>query len=297
MYSGTFLSFLAALGLVLQTAQMVYSNDGRTFPNEEASIRLASLGPMEPGSPGRSDVNSKRTTVEAAVVRPYKQATIAAPVEGIIEKENVQEGDLVQASQVVLEISPDYFNILVKRARQRVMALEATHEQAERELKLKEYLLLHKAATKQQILRAGSEAKVALHRYNQARQDLALALRDLKDSKVRAPFTGYIVSLYRELHESVRRFDQLFLIADTSKVYVVANVPASLLSIVVKGSPAVFILPDQSSFSGTVAKLGKPIDPSSRTKKVYVLIDNSDARLEMGMIGRVKFVPKPGALR
>ena len=48
-------------------------------------------------------------------------------------------------------------------------------------------------------------------------------------------------------------------------------------------------MPDKK-FTGVVDKVGKLIDPKSRTKRVYLLIDNKDSLLEIGMTGSLKLV-------
>lgn len=229
--------------------------------------------------------------IDGAVIRPFHQATVSTEVQGIIEKRPSKEGDLVKSGEVIFEISPDFFDIVARRARERLEALEVAREQAHEDLKIKEELMTRDAATVQDITRARSEAKIADHKTREAKLDLDLALRDTQRCQIKAPFNGYIVTLYRDAHEAVQRFDQLFLIADTSKVYAVANVPQSLLSAVKKGARALFSSPSGITLEGTVDKLEALIDPSSQTKKVYVLLDNTEARLEMGMIGSVTFAP------
>jgi RND family efflux transporter MFP subunit len=229
--------------------------------------------------------------IDGAVIRPFHQATVSTEVQGIIERRRPKEGDLVKSGEVIFEISPEFFELVARRARERLEALQVAREQAREDLKIKEELMTRDAATVQDITRARSEAKIADHKTAEAKLDLDLALRDTQRCRITAPFNGYIVTLFRDAHEAVQRFEQLFLIADTSRVYAAANVPQSILSLVKKGTKASFSSPSGITVEGTVDKLEAIIDPSSQTKKVYVLLDNGDARLEMGMIGSVTFTP------
>ncbi len=229
--------------------------------------------------------------IDGAVIRPFHQAVVSAEVQGIIEKRHSKEGDLVKSGEVIFEISPEFFELVARRARERLEALQVARQQAQEDLKIKEELMTRDAATVQDITRARSEAKIADHKTMEAKLDLELAARDTQRCRITAPFNGYIVTLYRDAHEAVQRFEQLFLIADTFKVYAVANVPQSLLYMVQKGAKALFSSPSGITVAGTVDKLEAIIDPSSQTKKVYVLLDNAEARLEMGMIGSVTFAP------
>jgi RND family efflux transporter MFP subunit len=242
--------------------------------------------PAKPPSPIPS-----QTRVDGAVIRPFHQATVSSEVQGIVEKRHSKEGDLVKGGEVIFEISPDFFELVAQRAKERLEALEVALEQARQDLKVKEELITRDAATLQEITRARSEVKIADHKVKEAQVDLELALRDRQRCQIAAPFRGYIVTLYRDAHEAVQRFEQLFLIADTSKVYAVANVPQSLLSGVKRGAKAWFAAPERAAIEGAVDKIEALIDPSSQTKKVYVLLDNKEAGLEMGMLGSVIFAP------
>jgi RND family efflux transporter MFP subunit len=264
-----------------------------------ADLRVSLAEPAhEPGiHPSRPEQakplqgSAKPFRTEAAVIRPFRQATVAAEVSGVVEARYFEEGDAVNAGDIIFELSRERYKLFAKKSHERLLALDAALERAGQNLKLKEYLFSHNAATRQEVLRAGTEAKIAEHRRNEAEDDFELARRDVEKSLVRAPFKGYIVAFYRKPHETVQRFEQLFLIADTSRVYAVVNVPETHLPRLRKGSRAVFVRPSGKRFDGTVAIIGKAIDPASRTKKVHVLIDNAQGKLEMGMLGAVEFFP------
>jgi cobalt-zinc-cadmium efflux system membrane fusion protein len=88
----------------------------------------------------------------------------------------------------------------------------------------------------------------------------------------------------------VERLEKVFALVDSSRVYAVAKIPEILISEFQKGTQAEFVLRPDASFAGVVDKVGKLIDPTSRTKKVYLLIDNADSQLEVGMTGTLKLV-------
>lgn len=268
-----------------------------SLPQAEAYPLLSRAEPAgQPSAAADESVTGKTAStlavaarVEGAVIRPYRQAAVAAEVQGVIEKRHYKEGDFVRAGAIVFEISGELIEMTVNRARERLAALEAAYQQSAEELKLREQLISHDAATLQEIVRARSEAKISAHRAGEAKIDLDLALRDARNCKVKSPFSGYIVSYSRDAYEPVQRFEQLFLIADTSKVYAVANMPQSMIRQIRRGSKATFTAASGGTGEGVVDKIEAPIDPSSQTKKVYILIDNSEGKLEMGMVGQVTF--------
>lgn len=297
MYTGGLVCLVTGIMLVLSNLNPNLSWSGEIFLSSiDTGAYGVNQGENTPTATGDSP-KQEPLRVEAAVIRPFRQVTISAQVAGTIERTYVEEGDKVKSGQMVLEISPDLFALNAKRAEERLSGLEVSFRRAKEQASIRESLFAHGAATEQEILTERTNAEIAGHRVNEAKIDLDLALRDLRLCKVEAPFSGYIVTLYRESHESVQRFEQLFLIADTSRVYAVANVPESIMRLVCKGSCAFFVRPSGNKFAGQVYRIATPIDPSSKTKKVHILIDNAKGDLEMGMIGAVELIPGKGVYR
>jgi hypothetical protein len=53
------------------------------------------------------------------------------------------------------------------------------------------------------------------------------------------------------------------------------------------GRKAIFTYGDKN-YEGAIEKVASFIDPVSKSKRVHVLIDNSDGRLQVGMAGTLK---------
>jgi RND family efflux transporter MFP subunit len=245
--------------------------------------------PIEPtGSPvpEKSSIN-----VEAAVINPYRSATVGAQVSGVIERFDAEEGDLVKEGQTVVQIAERRYLLLLDRAKERLLSLEAAARRAEDDAKLKEEVFGLDATTRQEVLRAVAEAEVARHRLAEAEQELELARFDLDACLVKAPFTGYLAAKHKQPEESVERLEKIFTIVDTSKVYAVANVPEDLLPFFPRGAEAIFVSGLGKAVDGQIERMGKVIDPKSRTKRVYLLIDNPRNELEVGMTGSLR-LPK-----
>lgn len=237
---------------------------------------------------GSRVVSPSQSRVEAVVVNPYRSANVGAQVSGVIARFHFDEGDLVQEDQVVAEIEPARYELLAKRALDRVKALEAVLKQAEEEAKLRDELVDMDAGTRRDVLKAKSEAEIARHRLSEAQKDLDLARIDLAACKIRAPFSGYVAIRYKQPDETVERLEKVFSIVDSSKVLAVANVPETLLNEFKIGTEAFFVHSTDRQFKGKVDRVGKLIDPRSKTKRVYLLIDNSGGSLEIGMSGSLE---------
>jgi RND family efflux transporter MFP subunit len=246
--------------------------------------------PPEPVAPETDFSDSLRATT----IRPHHSADMASEVSGVIEAIHFQEGDLIQHGQVVVEISTKRYTLLAEKAQEAVRGLVLALERAEQNVKLHQELLSQDATTQQDVLKAETERDVTQTRLKEARKDLELAQLNLEWCRVKAPFTGYLGDKYKEQFESVERLEKIFSIVDSGKVYALANVAEKLVPKFKKGNSAAFVDSSGKSHSGIVEKVGKLIDPKSKTRKVWVLIDNSKGSLEVGMTGTL--IPEsPGA--
>jgi RND family efflux transporter MFP subunit len=222
-----------------------------------------------------------------AMIAPYRSAEISAEARGIIDTFPFKEGDFVKKDEVVVVISKRRYILDLQRATNKVKAAEADMKRAKREAQLREQLLSEKATTTAELLRARAEEELAEYRVEEAKNALEIARLDLEACQVKAPFNGYIAVRHKEPFESVDYFQRIFVIVDSSKVYAIGSISESQISQFTKGRGVVFVpAPSpEKRFTGTVERVGMLRDPKSGTKKVYVVIDNSDGRLEIGMPG------------
>jgi RND family efflux transporter MFP subunit len=233
-----------------------------------------------PGSPSVS--------IEAVVVHPYRSANVGTQVSGVIERFHFDEGDLIQEGQIVAELDQRRYQLQAQRAQERLKAFQVALKRAQEEAQVKSEVFALDATTREDVLKAKAEAEMAQYRVGEAQKELELALFDLQACKVKAPFTGHLTVRYKQPDETVDRLEKIYSIVDSSKVHAVANVPETALSHLGKGSEAYFVYHADKKFKGTIDRIGKLIDPKSRTKRVYLLIDNSGTELEVGMTGTLK---------
>ena len=252
---------------------------------------IRALSKVVPGAPPQLGLKSSLgvpTVVDAAIIQPYRAATIGTEVSGIIESFRFEEGELVKQGQVVVEISKRRYTANMEKSRDRVKSLELALKRARRDVNIKEQLLAKGATTTQELLRAKAQAEITESEIHEARQVLKLTQLDLKSCEVKAPFTGYINVRHKHEHEPVERLQPLFDLVDSEKVYAVANVPEAALGLFAKGRSAFFAARSGKRFRGSVSKATKAIDPKSKTRKVYVLISNAKNELELGMSGSLE---------
>ena len=250
---------------------------------------VAPKGPKEPSNGSSFDID-RIDRIEAAVVHPFKSANVGVEVKGLIERINFEEGEPVSKDAVVLEVSPDRYKLLLKKAEQRVKGLDLSLKNAEEDFKTKEELFSLNAGTQQDVTKAKTQVDIERHRLLEAREELKLAAMDLDACKVKAPFAGFLAVRYKQPEEVVNQYDNVFALVDKSKVYAVANVPESQAVKFVKGARTVFVHGSGKKYQGAVDKVGVLVDPQSKTLKVHILIDNSSGDLQVGTTGSLELV-------
>jgi RND family efflux transporter MFP subunit len=228
--------------------------------------------------------------IDATIINPFRVAAVGAEVGGLIDKYKFEPGDLVKEGQTIVEISKKRYTLVARKAEERLKAIRLALNRAQKQKEIKETLLSMDASTVQEIEKAEAEVQMTEHKLLETEIELEQALLDLEACQVKAPFTGYLAIRQKEAYEVVAPLDKLFTIVDSAKVYAVANVPENLLQYFEKGTKAAFHHASGRQFLGEVDRIEPIIDPKTDTQKVYVLIDNSEENLGIGMSGSLESV-------
>ncbi len=231
------------------------------------------------------NIESPSERIEATIIDPFRKCVVAAEVDGIIENVFFDTGDFIEEGQLVAEISRKRYELAVAKMEKRVQSLKETVRIAEKDLEIKERVYQMQVGTLQEVEKGRSELAAARAQLGEAEIDLKQALLNLESCKVTAPFSGFMAARFKNPHEAVNRLENLFAMVDTARVYAVANVPLKMVDMFRIGQSAVFNFESGARISGRVERVEKVVDSRTDTKKVYVLIDNSKAGLEVGMTG------------
>ncbi|MBM4327697.1 MAG: efflux RND transporter periplasmic adaptor subunit [Deltaproteobacteria bacterium] len=276
---------LVALGLLFSLPSLTSGapqSETSTSPVRQAQPKSTDRNHQSPSAAAEDQADEL-----AAVIAPHRSAEISAEARGVIESFHPKEGDFVEKDRVVVVISSERHVLALQRAKNALKAAEADLKRAKQETQLKEQLLAEKATTVAEALKGKAEEELAEYRLEEAKTGLTLARMDVESCQVKAPFSGHIAVRLKEPFEAVDYFQKLFVLVDTSKVYAIAGVSESALPDFTRNRRVAFVTSPgkERRFAGVVERVGKLFDPKSGTKKVYVLIDNPDGQLEVGMTG------------
>ena len=109
-------------------------------------------------------------------------------------------------------------------------------------------------------------------------------------SYLRAPIAGVVVERDVTLGEVVGPDQTLFVITDTSKVWVVGSVYPQDSAAVSEGARVTFLSPDlpSRSFAGTLDWVSPVLSERTRTTQVRVVFENEDGVLRPGLFGTLR---------
>jgi multidrug efflux pump subunit AcrA (membrane-fusion protein) len=105
----------------------------------------------QPQGPSTSE---DQGTDNSATIAPYRSAEITAETRGVIEAIYFKEGDFVEKGKIVILVSKKRNALVVRRAVNTVKAAEIDLKRAQQETLSKEQLLLNKATTNAEVLKA-----------------------------------------------------------------------------------------------------------------------------------------------
>ncbi len=217
------------------------------------------------------------------------EASVAAQVAGQVTEILADEGAPVEEGDVVVEIDPERREL--ELARQRAQMAEARAQLEERRRELARIQSLHRqgVASDARLDAARTALALARSRYDSARANLALAERALRDSSVRAPFSGFISRRHANEGEFVAPGTPLFDLVALDPIEVEFHLAERDSGRVEVGDPvAVRVDPFPGEvFRGKVTHVAPTIDPRTRTLRVKGLLANPEGRLRPGLFARV----------
>jgi RND family efflux transporter MFP subunit len=294
-----------------------------TFAFRSEPAPTGAFGPMG-GGPGLAPTVVTVTNVEqggfsrrtefVGTLRGIAQAELYAKTSGPILEVYAETGDYVRAGQVLAQIDDAEAREGVRQAEaalkmaeatvaQREAALHVARMNAERSKTLREKALVSEQdddAVQADLLSAEAQLKLAQAQVEQAVANLSRAQLQLENTRVVAPYNGYI---------GKRFLDKGAFAATNRPVFSIVDVSTIKLSVSLVDRDAVHIAPGQEAtittnalpgrtFVGKVARISPVFDPASGMTEAEVEIQNHDGLLKPGMLVRVEIAQdsEPSAL-
>jgi len=188
---------------------------------------------------------------------------IAPRVGGQTIKLNVQDNQAVRKGDVLFEIDPEDYRLILEKAKAELATVDRQLAQAQDTLHRMEPLLPHGFETAENIDKARTAVTTL-----EAQREGAIATINLEElhlsyCKVIAPFSGRVINLNVSAGAHVTEGVPVFSLLDTTKWYVIANFREAEIRHMAPGTEAIVYLssaPNQR-FRGRVQGIGWAVKP------------------------------------
>lgn len=209
-----------------------------------------------------------------AVLLPFREAVIAARIDGTLESYKFQPGERFKEKAVLAELDNKRFAIELKRSTEQFEFAKTVYEDQKR---------LH-----EKNFTSDFELKKREFELKAAENNLMESKLNYSYCTINAPFPGKIEEILTREHETVRTGQPLFRIIDDNSLLALLNIPISGQSRFKLGTKVTITLPENNlSATGKVYEIMPRADHRSGTIQVKILIDNRDGRYTAGMTGEL----------
>ena len=210
-----------------------------------------------------------------ATLEADRQAVVVSQITGVVLEIGAEEGDYVEAGQVLAMVETDRYALEVQRS-------NATLKRLETDFQRKKELFGKKLVSTEDYERVAAEfeSQKAAHE---------LAKLDLEYTRIRAPISGFISERTVRVGNLVTLHQPVYQITSYDPLLAVLHVPERELRVLSNGLEVTVLLDawPGEQFIGEVIRISPVVDPSTGTFRVTAEIHDREQMLKPGLFGRV----------
>lgn len=269
-------SFCSHLQLILLISVLIILQACNGEEMTENTENNTPIIPVEVSNVSRGNISAYYSNT--ATLEAEQEATVVSKVRGIIEEIYVEEGDRVQAGQVIAKIEDDQYQIEADRAK---ATLDRLYNEYQRNQELFERELI-----------AAEAFQNSQYEYESQKATFDLAALNLEYTSVKSPINGVISRRFIKAGNMVGTDQQMYRVTDFNPLQAILHIPEHEMSKIRKDQRAelrVDALPNET-FVGHVERISPVVDSETGTFKVTIYVDETRNILRPGMFGRVKIV-------
>jgi len=236
-----------------------------------------------------------KTLTYPGMSQAVQEIKLAFRVGGPLVQLPVDTGQYVEKGGLIAEIDPRDFQVNVKTVDAQLKVYQSKLEEAELQYHRYKNLYQQQAAEKAVYdrVKAGYESLKA--QVEATAEKLQTAKNALTDTRLLAPFSGYVDTKYVENFDNVQAKTPIVSFLDCSSIEVITGVPEELLAegIEFTGFACTFDAYADKTFAADLKELGKKPYVSNQTYPLTVILKASAAKLiRPGMAAEVKLTFK-----
>lgn len=216
---------------------------------------------------------------------------VRSEVDGVVKKILFEEGDRVKQGDLLMTLKDEAYRLRIIESEAKVRQAEADLVLARKTLKRMTQLYEDGVISNQEYDDSVSKAKLTEASRDTALAVLALARKDLKDTKIIAPISGIISKRFVDVGEYVDEgTTDLLNIVDVDPIKLEFSVPAKYFSSVTIGQKvkvSIDTYPDEE-FIGKIYYINPKIPVETRRFQCYARIPNPVNKLSPGFFVTAK---------
>ena len=211
------------------------------------------------------------------ISKPFRTSELSFRVGGPINRFDVYAGNYYKKGDIIAEIDPRDFRIRRERA-------EALYNQAKSEFERIESLY-----DKNNI--SASSYEKAKADYVSAKTSFETAANELEDSRLVAPFNGYVSDVYIEKYQDVKASQPVISLVDIDLIKIEAYVPQDIAfnSKDLQEATLQFDAIPGKDYNARIVEISKNTTSNNLSYLLTAILPNKDGKLLSGMSGRIFF--------
>jgi RND family efflux transporter MFP subunit len=227
-------------------------------------------------------------------VQAYQEVQVSPEISGKIKEIYCNMGDRVKQGTLLVKIDGESRQIALRQKKALLKKAEATREKVLKDAQKGVALFKEGVISDSESDDIQLDMQIADAELDLARADVIKAKKDLRDTKIAAPFDGKIALEDVEIGKIVTPGENLLTLVDITRVKILVAISELDITKLSVGSAAEVMidsLPDLH-FSGRVENIGLKADEHTRTFPVEIVILNEDEKVLPGMLARVTITSK-----
>jgi len=252
---------------------------GQSPESDEVMSEDAEVVEQIPVEVGQAKLGSVSAFYSAtASLEADGRAEVVPRIGGQVTELLVEEGDAVEAGQVLARLDADRLRLQLAQAEANMRRLQQDFDR-------------HREMHERDMISTETFDRLKFE-FEAQSAEYELAQLELSYSDITAPITGVISMRQVRVGNQVNTSDPVFEITALDPLQAVLDVPERELSRLQPGQTAVLhadALPGEE-FTGEVARISPVIDPDSGTFRVTVELRGEQERLRPGMFGRFSII-------
>jgi multidrug efflux system membrane fusion protein len=281
---------IAAVAVLIGFAAWMGTGKFSSVGSASAEAENAPAGQATPEQPKAAAETPQAAPRTVAVIKPPrtsharairlsgqteadKRAVLGTRAPGIIRELPIDEGQHVNAGDLIVALDTEDKPAMVEMAKQVVKQREA------------------ELAASQRLTKTGAQAKLqldtAISALATAKSQLEAAQAELDRMRNVAPFSGIVDKVNVEIGSSVMQGAEIATLLSLDPVLVKGEVSERDLRYLKIGDSAEAILVNGEKVTGKVRYISRDASPATRTFRVEVAIPNADLRIPAGMTAEI----------